>query len=154
MRFLSAILLLTLGCATVRQQQQPAAPIIDLPTQVVTLENGLTLVMQRDTSMPQVGVEVWVRGGAREEAEGQYGIAHLFEHNVPLPGRFMSNPENRALRGAAGRGGALGRRRTFCGSTAIRRPRGWRRRSRFTRTGWSRIRRSFRTRTSGAIRTS
>lgn len=97
MRFLSATLLFTLGCATA--QQQPA-PVIDLPTQVVTLENGLTLVMQRDTLMPQVGVEVWIRGGAREEAEGQYGIAHLFEHNVPLSGRFMSNPENRALRGA------------------------------------------------------
>ncbi len=110
MRFLSATLLFTLGCATA--QQQPA-PVIDLPTQVVTLENGLTLVMQRDTLMPQVGVEVWIRGGAREEAEGQYGIAHLFEHNVPLSGRFMSNPENRALRGAASRGGGAGTQADF-----------------------------------------
>jgi predicted Zn-dependent peptidase len=113
MRFLSAILLLTLGCATAQQQPRAAAPVIDLPAQVITLENGLTLVMQRDMSMPQVGVEVWIRGGAREEAAGQYGIAHLFEHNVPLSGRFMSNPENRALRGAASRGGGAGTQADF-----------------------------------------
>ena len=114
MRLLSAILLiLTLGCATAQKQQQPKAPAIDLPVRAVTLENGLTLVMQRDVSMPQVGIEVWIRGGAREEAEGQHGIAHLFEHNVPLSGRFMSNPENRALRGAAGRGGGAGTQMDF-----------------------------------------
>lgn len=112
MRPLAAILLLTLGCATA-QQQQPKAPDIDLPTRVVTLENGLTLVMQRDGSMPQVGVEVWIRGGAREEAEGEHGVAHLFEHNVPSSGRFTSNAENRALRGSAARGGGAGTQMDF-----------------------------------------
>lgn len=112
MRLLAAILLtLTLGCATAPGPAAiPAAqaPEIDLPAQVVTLANGLTLVMQRDTSMPLVGVEVWIRGGAREEDEGQHGIAHLFEHNVPTSGRFLGNPENRARRAAVGRGSGAG----------------------------------------------
>jgi zinc protease len=108
MRALAAVLLLTLGCATTPAPRQIAAPEIDLPAQIVKLGNGLTLVMQRDESMPLVGVEMWTRGGAREEAPGQHGISHLFEHNVPSSGRFLSNPENRALRSRTGRGGGAG----------------------------------------------
>ena len=59
---------------------------VQLPHRVVTLDNGLTLVMQPDPSMPVVGVEVWIRGGSREEAPGQHGVAHLFEHNLPASG--------------------------------------------------------------------
>jgi predicted Zn-dependent peptidase len=51
---------------------------------------------------------VWIRGGAREEAPGQHGISHLFEHNVPSSGRFIGNPENRAMRSRASRGGGAG----------------------------------------------
>ena len=61
------------------------------------LENGLTLLLQPDPALPVVGVEVWMRGGAREESAGQFGVAHLFEHYLPASGRFLRNAENWAL---------------------------------------------------------
>jgi zinc protease len=75
---------------------------------VVRLENGLTLLMQPDLSLPVVGVEVWVRGGSREEAPGQFGVAHLFEHHLPSSGRFFRNAENRALYTRTSRNGNAG----------------------------------------------
>lgn len=74
---------------------------VRLPWRLVRLENGLTLLMHPDSTLPAVGVEVWVRGGSREEGPGQFGVAHLFEHNLPTSGRFLGNPENRARRSRA-----------------------------------------------------
>lgn len=82
-----------------------SAADVKLARTVVRLENGLTLLMQPDTTLPEVGVEVWIRGGAREESPGQFGVAHLFEHHLPSSGRFFRNAENRALYGRAVRGG-------------------------------------------------
>lgn len=90
-----------------------AAMEVNLPHRIVTLDNGLQLVMQPDPSMPTVGVEYWIRGGSREEVPGLYGIAHLFEHNVPSSGRFQSNAENRALRARTGRGSGAGTQPDF-----------------------------------------
>lgn len=83
----------------------PAAADVKLARTVVRLENGLTLLMQPDATLPEVGVEVWIRGGSREESPGQFGVAHLFEHHLPSSGRFFRNAENRALFGRAARGG-------------------------------------------------
>ena len=88
-------------------------PDVRLPWSVVRLENGLTLLMHPDSSMPDVGVEVWMRGGSREEAPGEFGIAHLFEHNVPTSGRFLGNAENRTRFGQSGRGGNAGTEQDF-----------------------------------------
>lgn len=107
MRALAALFLLFLSSSS------SAAPKVDLPFTIVTLENGLTLVMQPDPSMPQVGVELWIRGGSREEGPGQHGIAHLFEHNLPASGKFLGNPENRARRSAAIRAGGAGTQPDF-----------------------------------------
>lgn len=83
----------------------PATTDVKLARRVVRLENGLTLLMQPDATLPEVGVEVWIRGGAREESPGQFGVAHLFEHDLPSSGRFFRNAENRALFGLTARGG-------------------------------------------------
>lgn len=85
--------------------EPPSAADVRLARTVVRLENGLTLLMQPDASLPEVGVEVWIRGGAREESPGQFGVAHLFEHHLPSSGRFFRNAENRALFGRTARGG-------------------------------------------------
>lgn len=90
-----------------------SAQDVKLPYKLVTLDNGLQLVMQPDPSMPTVGVEYWIRGGSREEVPGLFGIAHLFEHNVPSSGRFSSNAENRALRARTGRGSGAGTQPDF-----------------------------------------
>jgi zinc protease len=87
---------------------RPAAPDVRLARSVVRLENGLTLLMQPDPTLPVVGVEVWIRGGSREEAAGQFGVAHLFEHHLPSSGRFFRNAENRALYTRTSRNGNAG----------------------------------------------
>src|SRR5687768_14143333 len=99
--------LLALALSSVLPAAAPAAPI-ELPWKLVTLENGLRILMQPDPSMAEVGVELWTRGGSREEAPGQFGIAHLFEHNLPPSGRFLGNPANRAARERGLRAGGAG----------------------------------------------
>lgn len=44
------------------------------------LENGLKLVMIRDTSSPTFSIQTWFNVGSRNEKKGYTGLAHLFEH--------------------------------------------------------------------------
>jgi predicted Zn-dependent peptidase len=44
------------------------------------LENGLRVVLNRDTAVPVVAVAVYYDVGSRNEAVGRTGFAHLFEH--------------------------------------------------------------------------
>jgi len=44
------------------------------------LENGLTVVLAEDHSIPIVQVNVWYHVGSGDEVEGRTGFAHLFEH--------------------------------------------------------------------------
>ncbi len=46
----------------------------------VTLDNGLRLVLSRDTSVPTIGLAIYYDVGSRNEVEGRTGFAHLFEH--------------------------------------------------------------------------
>lgn len=44
------------------------------------LNNGLTLLVHEDHSVPVVGVNFWYHVGSRNETRGKTGFAHLFEH--------------------------------------------------------------------------
>ena len=44
------------------------------------LDNGLTLLVHEDHSVPLVGVNLWYHVGSRNEQRGRTGFAHLFEH--------------------------------------------------------------------------
>jgi zinc protease len=44
------------------------------------LDNGLTLLVHEDHSVPVVGVNFWYHVGSRNESRGKTGFAHLFEH--------------------------------------------------------------------------
>ena len=44
------------------------------------LDNGLTVLVHEDHSVPLVGVNVWYHVGSRNEVRGRTGFAHLFEH--------------------------------------------------------------------------
>ncbi len=44
------------------------------------LDNGLTLLVHEDRSVPVVGVNMWYHVGSRNEKRGKTGFAHLFEH--------------------------------------------------------------------------
>jgi len=61
-----------------------------------TLANGLRVVLNKDESVPVVGIAVYYDVGSRNEREGRTGFAHLFEHmmfqgseNVPKAGHFQ-----------------------------------------------------------------
>ncbi|MEM9598431.1 MAG: pitrilysin family protein [Acidobacteriota bacterium] len=45
-----------------------------------TLDNGLRVVLHRDPRFPVVAVNLWYHVGSKNEAQGQTGFAHLFEH--------------------------------------------------------------------------
>ncbi len=44
------------------------------------LDNGLTLLVHEDHSVPVVAVNLWYHVGSRNEKRGKTGFAHLFEH--------------------------------------------------------------------------
>ncbi len=60
-----------------------------------TLENGLTVIVQPDHSLPLVAINLWYHVGSKNERPGRTGFAHLFEHmlfqgseNVDTNGHF------------------------------------------------------------------
>ncbi|MCA9581398.1 MAG: insulinase family protein, partial [Myxococcales bacterium] len=61
-------------------EASPAGPLDALPIQVETLENGLTVVMSPDRTVPTVAIAVYYDVGSRNEVRGRSGFAHLFEH--------------------------------------------------------------------------
>ncbi|MCC6644152.1 MAG: insulinase family protein [Polyangiaceae bacterium] len=57
-----------------------AASAAELPFHRSTLDNGLTLIVHEDRSVPVAAVNLVVRVGSRDEERGKTGFAHLFEH--------------------------------------------------------------------------
>src|SRR5438132_13351615 len=45
-----------------------------------TLDNGLRVLLLEDHRSPSVSLQLWYRGGSRNEARGATGIAHFLEH--------------------------------------------------------------------------
>jgi len=91
MRQVLALIVAVLGLATVGVAQRPVAqatqagPAFDrrayeIPHQRFTLDNGLTLLVHEDHSVPVVAVNLWYHVGSRNEVRGRTGFAHLFEH--------------------------------------------------------------------------
>ena len=63
----------------------PAAPtatteVPTIPVTQTTLDNGMVVLMSRDTRLPVVAVEVRYLVGSAHERAGKSGFAHLFEH--------------------------------------------------------------------------
>lgn len=44
------------------------------------LDNGLTVILHEDRSLPVVCINTWYSVGGKDESEGRSGFAHLFEH--------------------------------------------------------------------------
>ena len=66
-----------------------------LQYELVTLPNGLTVVLSPDDSAPIVHVEVWYHVGSKDEKVGRTGFAHLFEHMM-FKGSKNVEPEEHA----------------------------------------------------------
>ena len=58
----------------------PAPAKLEIPHTTFRLDNGLTVVVHEDHSVPIVAVNVWYHVGSRDERRGRTGFAHLFEH--------------------------------------------------------------------------
>jgi zinc protease len=73
---------------------EPSLPAIQV--QSLTLPNGMRALFEEDHDLPVVTVEVWYHVGSKNEAPGQSGFAHFFEHlmfdgTVSVgPGQFSS----------------------------------------------------------------
>ena len=68
-----AVIAATLAAVPPLGAQEPAV-------ETYTLPNGLTVILHPDHSLPQVTVNTWFWVGAKDEAPGRTGFAHLFEH--------------------------------------------------------------------------
>lgn len=53
---------------------------LDIQYERFTLDNGLTVLVHSDHSVPTVFVGMWYGVGSKDEPEGKSGFAHLFEH--------------------------------------------------------------------------
>src|SRR5688572_9034902 len=51
-----------------------------LQYQLMTLPNGLRVILSEDHSTPIVHVQLWYHVGSKNERPGRTGFAHLFEH--------------------------------------------------------------------------
>lgn len=56
------------------------ASAIEIPHEQYELDNGLTVILHQDSSLPQVVINLWYGVGSKDEVAGRSGFAHLFEH--------------------------------------------------------------------------
>ncbi len=74
---LSILLLLAMSPL---QASDDVASQVDIPYEMFRLDNGLTVLVHSDHSVPTVFVGMWYGVGSGDEPEGKTGFAHLFEH--------------------------------------------------------------------------
>lgn len=80
-------LLFPILVATAGAQQPSAAPAtpasslrISFPVVKYKLDNGLTVILHQDSTVPMVSYHTWYRVGSRDEQPGTTGAAHMLEH--------------------------------------------------------------------------
>lgn len=84
MRLVRAALLLGAALLPLAATAQTAAPATTAVKPIAfterTLANGLRVYALRDTSTPNVAVQVWYDVGSKDDPKGRSGFAHMFEH--------------------------------------------------------------------------
>jgi predicted Zn-dependent peptidase len=98
------------GCATqppagLPQRVEPVSGGINVPIEYYRLDNGLKVVLSRDTSAPTVTVGIYYHIGFRIEPRGRTGFAHLFEHLMFQGSRNLGKME--FIRLIEGNGGVI-----------------------------------------------
>ena len=53
---------------------------LELKVERYQLENGLRVLLHKDSKAPLINYQTWYRVGGKDDPKGQSGIAHLFEH--------------------------------------------------------------------------
>ena len=79
MRFaLKTTLLVLCGAAALSAADAPRR--LRIPYEMFHLENGLTVIVHEDHSVPIATVNTWYHVGSARERPGRTGLAHFFEH--------------------------------------------------------------------------
>ncbi len=82
-RLPAALAMILIASAVSAVSAAPAAPpagATPFPTTTFTLPNGLTVILQEDHRLPVAVIATRFGVGAKDEAPGRTGFAHLFEH--------------------------------------------------------------------------
>lgn len=82
--------------------KQAEAPSFELDYQKYTLDNGLEVILHRDTSDPLVALATIVHVGSNREQPGKTGFAHFFEHMSFNDSENVPRGSNRKLIGELG----------------------------------------------------
>src|SRR5205814_1905151 len=69
------------------------APPLSLHGTATTLDNGLTLIVSEDHTIPGVAMEVLYQVGSKDEEPGRTGFAHLYEHLMFMGARYVPYPK-------------------------------------------------------------
>ncbi|MDX2055938.1 MAG: pitrilysin family protein [Polyangiaceae bacterium] len=96
------------GVAKAEESEDPALKAmaeLGLSIQRLTLENGLRVVLNVDTTFPTVAVSMTYGVGSRNEEKGRSGFAHLFEHMMFQGSRHVKKGEH--FTEIAARGGTM-----------------------------------------------
>jgi len=80
MNMTAVVLGLLLGAGAVGTAARQATTSPRIPVEYRTLDNGLKVVVSRDTTTPTAVVGVYYKVGFRIEPRDRTGFAHLFEH--------------------------------------------------------------------------
>jgi zinc protease len=79
-----------------------APPPLSLHGTALTLDNGLTVIVSEDHSIPGVSMEVLYQVGSKDEEPGRTGFAHLYEHLMFMGARYVPYPKFDTIMEAAG----------------------------------------------------
>ncbi|HCR48282.1 MAG TPA: pitrilysin family protein [Rhodothermales bacterium] len=74
--FFTLLFLMFVAISGIRAQEKA----LSIPHTVYTLDNGLTVILHEDRTVPMVTVNVWYHVGSSYEKPKRTGFAHLFEH--------------------------------------------------------------------------
>ncbi len=74
----ACLLALAIVAGSCRSSVEGLGVKIDL--QIKKLDNGLTIILVEDHTVPLISYQTWFRVGSVDEKPGKTGIAHLFEH--------------------------------------------------------------------------
>ena len=77
-------------------------PPLALQASKVKLDNGLTVIISADHSVPGVPLDLRYHVGSKDEDAGRTGFAHLFEHLMFMGARHVPYPQFDTLMEAAG----------------------------------------------------
>ena len=107
---LTGTILLSETPVSTSDASSPRAVVQDLPQlpfEVLTLPNGLKVILSPDRRLPVVAVNIWYHVGPANELPGRTGFAHLFEHMMFQGSKHLPRGQHFKLLEAAGtRGGS------------------------------------------------